>query len=88
MKILDKLELLKAREDDFIKDSNEYETALKTYSEMIENGIMKPRGYCLSSIADYTNIVFSNKDFSNKNWFNKSRRLTSAFIIEFLTIST
>lgn len=67
MKILEKLELLKERERDFVNDNNEYENAVKTYNEMVENGIIKPRGYCLSSIADYTNIVFENREFSNKN---------------------
>ncbi len=67
MKILEKLELLKEREKDFVNDNNEYENAVKTYNEMVENGIIKPRGYCLSSIADYTNIGFENREFSNKN---------------------
>ena len=62
MKILDKIELLKNKEEDFLTpNSVEYEKALQKYSKMVEKGITKRRGYCLSSIADYTNITFQIK---------------------------
>lgn len=66
MSILEKVEILKTRENEFVKvESNQYDLSLKTFGEMIQSGITKPRGYCLSSIADYTNIVFMNKNLSS-----------------------
>lgn len=68
MKTVKELEILKTKENLFNNsDEKQYELSLKAFSEMIKKGITKPRGYCLSSIADCTDVSFINRDLSNKN---------------------
>lgn len=67
MTTLKEIEILKTKENKFVKpEDNQYVNSLETFSKMIQSGITKPRGYCLSSIADYTNIVFMDENSSNK----------------------
>ena len=48
-------------------DNNSFDESIKLYKNLISSDITKPRGYCLSSIADYTtNIYYSNNVFQNK----------------------
>ena len=63
MKIINKLILLKEQYDTSTNNQkNDYEGAIEAYNQLIKDGITKPRGYCLSSIADYTNIEFINQN--------------------------
>ena len=48
-------------------DNNSFDESIKLYKNLISSGITKPRGYCLSSIADYTTYIYhSNNIFQNK----------------------
>ena len=56
LSIVKKVEKLCNENKDFTSESrfNDYKEAGETFNSLINKGIIKPRGYCLSSIADYT----------------------------------
>lgn len=48
-------ELKKFQKQNMIEAQNEsYIEALVIYKTLVEQGLIRPRGYCLSSIADYS----------------------------------
>ena len=64
MSVTDKIKILQDQK----VDDNIFEEILKEYKNMISSGVTKPRGYCLSSIADYTTYTnYSDNVFQNVN---------------------
>lgn len=56
MTILDKVESIRQQESFVEKSSNQYCDALKKYHELVRKGIIVPRGYRLTSIAENTTV--------------------------------
>lgn len=60
--ISDEVKILIKNETVFITDKKSiYEEAAEKYDELIKKGLTERRGYCLQSIADYTEPVFFKK---------------------------